>query len=217
MLLIEPSRCSAIGTGRQSALADLGDGIRIVARTPWLWIAIVLAGVTGITIGGPLGAGMPLLVERHLHAGVEVLGLIQATIAGGAVLAAIVVGSRHRLRRRGLLLYGTWITFALGIGALGLPVGIPGVVVAAAVVGVSGAIVWLTWTNTVQDLVPPELLGRVVSIDAMGSSALEPVGFVVAGAAADALGPAAVSLGGGPLSAGIIALALTQRSIRELD
>jgi MFS family permease len=212
-----PAPDRAIGAGRPSALADLRDGIRTVTEAPWLWIAIVLASVTGITLAGPIGAGLPLLVERHLHAGVEVLGLVQATIAAGAIVAAVVLGSRPRLRHRGLLLYGTWITLALGIAAVGLPIGIPGVVVAAALVGASGATVGLTWTNTLQDLVPPERLGRVVSIDAMGSSALEPIGFVLAGVAADALGPATVFLGGGLLSAAIIALALTQRSIRELD
>ena len=212
-----PDAERVIVAARPSALADLREGLRTVAEAPWLWIAIVLAGVTGITLAGPIGAGLPLLVERHLHAGVEVLGLLQATIAGGAILAAIVLGSRPRLRHRGLLLYGAWISFALGIAAAGLPIGVPGVIVAAAVVGASGAAVGLAWTNTLQDLVPPERLGRVASIDAMGSSALEPVGFVLAGTAADAVGPATVFLGGGLLSAAIIALALTQRSIRELD
>ncbi len=212
-----PDADRVIAAGRPSALADLREGVRTVAEAPWLWIAIVLAAVTGITLSGPIGAGLPLLVERHLHAGVEVLGLVQATIAGGAIVAAIVLGSRPRLRHRGLLLYGTWISFALGVAAVGLPIGIPGVVVAAAIVGASGATVGLSWTNTLQDLVPPERLGRVASIDAMGSSALEPVGFVLAGAAADALGPATVFLVGGLVSAAIIALALTQQSIRELD
>ena len=214
---IGPDADPAVLPPRQSPLADLRDGIRTVTGEPWLWIAIVLAGVTGITLAGPIGAGLPLLVERHLHAGVEVLGLIQAMIATGAIAAAIVLGSRPRLRHRGLLLYGAWITLALGVAASGLPIGVPGVALAGLFIGACGATVGLAWTNTVQDLVPPERLGRVASIDALGSSALEPIGFVAAGLAADAVGPAPVFFGGGLLSAAILALALTQRSIRELD
>lgn len=202
---------------RQSALTDLQEGIRTVTSAPWLWIAIVLAAVTGVTLAGPLGAGLPLLVNHDLHAGVEVLGLIQAMIAAGAIVAAVVLGSRPRLRHRGPLLYGAWIAFALGVAVTGLPIGVAGVAVAGLFIGACAATVGLVWTNTVQDLVPPELLGRVASIDALGSSALEPVGFVAAGLAADLVGPATVFLGGGLLTAAILALALTQRSIRELD
>jgi MFS family permease len=212
-----PDADRLIAPRRGSALADLREGIATVVESPWLWIAILLAAITGITLAGPIGASLPLLVARHLDGGVEVLGLIQASIAAGAIVAAIILGSRPRLRRRGLLLYGTWISLALGVAALGLPIGIPGAIVAAAIIGASGASVGLTWTNTLQDLVPADRLGRVASIDAMGSSALEPIGFVTAGAAADAFGPATVFLGGGLMSAAIIALALTQRSIRQLD
>jgi hypothetical protein len=57
----------------------------------------------------------------------------------------------------------------------------------------------------------------VSSIDALGSTALEPIGFVVAGTAADAWGPAIVFTVGGLASAGILALALLSPSVRHLD
>lgn len=202
---------------RQSALADLREGIETVTADPWIWIAIVMAGVTGITLAGPIEAGLPLLVSEHLGGDVGVLGLLETAIAVGAIGAAVVLGSRSRLRRRGVLLYGAWILFALAVAAVGTPIGIVGAVGAASVAGACGAIVGLVWTNTLQDLVPPDRLGRVSSIDALGSSALEPIGYVTAGAAADALGPSTVFVGGGLLSAGILGLALLHPSVRRLD
>ena len=203
--------------GRASAWADLREGIRAVTSEPWLWIAILLAGVTGITLAGPIEAGLPLLVRHHLGAGVEVLGLVQSAVALGAIGAALVLGSRARVRRRGLALYAAWIAFAAGVAVVGLPIGIAATVVAAALIGACGATVGLIWTNTVQDLVRPELLGRVNAIDAIGSSALEPVGFVVAGAAADTFGAGPTFLVGGVVSAGILSLALLSTSVRRLD
>ncbi|MCI0582934.1 MAG: MFS transporter [Chloroflexi bacterium] len=206
-----------IGATTRSAVADLREGLATVTGEPWIWIAIVAAGVTGITLAGPLEAGLPLLVSEHLGGGVAVLGLIQSMISVGAIGAAVALGSRTRLRRRGPLLYGAWITFAIGVAVAGLPVGVAGVALVSVVIGACGATVGLVWVNSLQDLVPPEQLGRVSSIDALGSTALEPVGLVTAGIAADAWGPATVFTAGGLASAAILSLALLSPSVRRLD
>ncbi|TAK00017.1 MAG: MFS transporter [Chloroflexota bacterium] len=201
----------------RSALTDLREGLATVTGEPWIWIAIVAAGVTGVTLAGPLEAGLPLLVSEHLGGGVAVLGLIQTMISVGAIGAAVILGSQARLRRRGPVLYGAWITFAICVALAGLPVGIPGVALLGVVIGACGATVGLVWINTLQDLVPAEQLGRVSSIDALGSTALEPIGLVVAGVAADAWGPATVFTIGGLTSAAILSLALLSPSVRRLD
>lgn len=206
-----------LGTATRLALADLREGFATVTGEPWIWIAIVAAGVTGITLAGPLEAGLPLLVSEHLGGGVEILGLIQTMIAVGAIGAAVALGSRARLQRRGPVLYGAWIAFALCVAFAGLPVGVVGVALLSVVIGACGATVGLVWINTLQDLVPADRLGRVSSIDALGSSALEPVGLVVAGVAADAWGPATVFTVGGLSSAAILSLALLSPSVRRLD
>jgi DHA3 family tetracycline resistance protein-like MFS transporter len=196
---------------------ELAAGFATVRDESWIWVTIIVAGVTGITLAGPLEAVLPLLVVRHLGGGVEVLGLLQTLIGAGAIGATIVLGSRRRLHHRGAMLYGAWIVFALAMAVAGYPVGVAGAAIAAAMIGACGSIVGLTWTSALQDLVPSERLGRVASIDALGSSALEPVGYIAAGAAADQIGPAAVFVAGGLVSAGILSLALLDRSIRHLD
>src|SRR3990172_3437820 len=62
---------------RRSAMAEFREGLATVTGEPWIWIAIVAAAVTGITLTGPLGAVLPLLVSEHLGGGVAVLGLLQ--------------------------------------------------------------------------------------------------------------------------------------------
>ena len=63
----------------------------------------------------------------------------------------------------------------------GVPVPFWMLVVGALMSGASVAIFSLIWTNTLQELVPCERLGHVVSIDMLGSFVLLPVGFGVAG------------------------------------
>lgn len=199
------------------ALADLREGWATVLRSPWLWITIAVAGVSNITLSGPLEAVLPLLVRQHLRAGASVYALLNTALAVGSVLATASLGQAAKLHRRGLLLYGGWIVAALAIMALGLPIGVVGAALAILICGAGLAVLNLTWAHTLQELVPQEKLGRVSSIDALGSYALTPVGYGVAGVAADALGAAPVFVLGGALSAGIIALGLLHPQVRDLD
>jgi len=199
------------------AVAELREGWRAVASEPRLWVAIAIAGITGVTLAGPQEAVMPLLVSTHLQSDVAVLGLLQTMIAVGAIGGAVVLGSRTRLRRRGPALYAAWAISALATAVMGLPVGVAGAAIAAVVLGAGAAVVSLSWSSTLQEIVPSERLGRVSSIDHLGSSALEPFGFVAAGAAADAFGPATVFVVGGLLSAAVMSAAFLSPAIRRFD
>jgi MFS family permease len=203
--------------GGQRLVADVRDGLRAVVATPWIGLTIAAAGVTNISLAGPLEVSVPLLVRRSLGGDVGVLGLYGSALAGGAVVAALVLGSRARLRRRWRLIYGWWIAVALGAAAMGLPLGVGGLLVSAVVIGVGEGVVGLAWTNALQDHVPDHLLGRVNSLDYLGSGALIPVGYLVAGVAADAFGPSTVFLAGGLISAAVLAAIAALPQIRALD
>jgi hypothetical protein len=138
-------------------------------------------------------------------------------LATGAIGAAICLGGAPRLRRRGLLTYGCWLVAALATVAIGLPITVVGVGVALFVFGAAATALGLDWTNTLQEFVPRERLGRVASIDALGSAVFLPVGYAIAGLAADALGPAPVFVVGGLLGAGTVALAMLHPAVRGLD
>ena len=64
--------------------------------------------------------------------------------------------------------------FALGYGTAAL-------VAAAALCGISAALVNVLWETTLQEQIPPEALSRVSAFDYMGSLAFFPLGMVIAG------------------------------------
>ena len=212
-----PRREERITSSRRRFLAEVRAGLAAVVATPWIGLTIAAATITNISLAGPLGVSVPLLIERSLGGGVGVLGLYGSAIAVGAVIAAVALGSRTRLRRRWRLVYGWWIAVALAAAAMGLPIGVGGLLATALVVGFGEVAVGLAWTNALQDHVPDKLLGRVYSLDYLGSTALIPVGYLVAGLASDAFGPSAVFLAGGLISAVILAGMTLLPQIRELD
>ena len=201
----------------RSLVEDVRIGVQTVTSTPWIALTIAVAGITNITLAGPLEAAIPMLVATNLGGDVAVLGLIGSMTAAGSVVGAVVVGSRTRLRHRARLIYGPWVALALAASAMGLPIGVVGVVTAAFVVGLGETTLGLVWTNALQDHVPEDRLGRVYSLDAIGSYALIPLGYLVAGVASDAIGPGPVFVVGGLVSAVILTIVWSLPAVRALD
>ena len=60
------------------------------------------------------------------------------------------------------------------------------------------------------------MLSRVTAYDWMGSLALLPIGYVLAGPLGEALGAAEVLAAGSAVALGALTLALTSREVRDL-
>jgi DHA3 family tetracycline resistance protein-like MFS transporter len=75
----------------------------------------------------------------------------------------------------------------------------------------------LIWIHMVQELVPGELLGRVTSVDYLGSFGLLPIGYALSGWAIDAFGVQAVLVAGGGLTALVTLVGMLHPAIRRLD
>lgn len=200
-----------------SALEDARQGISAVLESPWLWITITIASLSTIFMDGPAEGVLPLLVKQHFGGQVGIYGLFTALSAVGSISAALWLGRFKRLRRRGLLSYGAWMTVSLMLVVMGLPIPASGVSAAMFLQGAAQAALGLAWMSTLQEFVPSDLLGRVSSIDMLVSSALVPIGYGVAGIAADRLGAAPVFILGGAIGAAIIALGLLRPAIRAVD
>jgi hypothetical protein len=85
------------------------------------------------------------------------------------------------------------------------------------IAGVADAAFALIWTNTLQEMVPQELLGRVASVDSLGSVILLPAGYGLAGWATGQIGPSAVFIIGGAVTFALCVLVLVHPAIRNLD
>ena len=219
-MLVVARRGSTVAAREEASagpLHDLRQGFGAVAAVPWLWVTILVAAVTNVTLASPLEAVMPLLVTDHLGGGVALLGALDALSGVGAVAAAIYLGRKARFRRRGLLVYGSWILCALAVACLGLPVPLVAAGLLMALIGACLTTLGLVWTNTLQEMIPEGLLGRVASIDILGSAAFVPMGFILTGAMADSVGPAPVFVSGGLATAAMLAAAALHPSIRHLD
>jgi len=201
----------------RSAVRDLRDGLAEVAGRAWLWLSIAFFGLVNVVDAGPRNVALPFLIHDHLGLEVGGLGAVTSSIAIGSVVSAVFLGRYHRLRRRGLLLYGCEIVMGLMLILIGRLPSLTGLMAAAFVYGICISIGSLAWTNSLQEMIPHERLGRVSSIDALGSFIFLPLGFAFAGILTERIGPANVFVLGGSLVVLLAAGMLLVPSIRRLD
>jgi hypothetical protein len=201
----------------ESLLAGFREGIYVVLAAPWLWLSIGIFALANLTLAGPYGVSLPFLVDEHLGGDVRTLGLLYSFFAGGYVLGGVWMGSKTQVRRRGRLVYGGLAIAGLTLLLFGAPIGIAGLALAALINGAALEISGLAWLNALQSLVPVEKLGRVASVDSLGSFALLPVGYGLAGLATEHLGAPIVFMLGGGLTTLAALFVYRHPALRGLD
>ena len=202
---------------RSSPLSDLRAGLRTVAASPWLWMSILVFAGVNVTEAGPRNIALPFLIHDHLGLNVEALGLVASVFSIGSIAGAVVLGRARKLRRRGLLMYGATALGGLTVVLYGLAPNLGVLLGVALIYGVTWSSVSLVWANTLQEMVPQEQLGRVSSIDALGSFVLMPMGFALAGVLTDRIGPALVFVIGGIATMALALLGYLHPGVRKLD
>jgi MFS family permease len=172
---------------KTSALADLKEGLRYVAKTPAV-LAIMAAALIPHMFSFPYQVLMPVFQKDVLNLGPEALGLLMAAPGVGAVLALITLAATaHRWKRSGSLLMAGLIALGICLILFSRTTSLPVAMLALTGVGAC-QMVFMNSTNAMlQSIVPDELRGRVMSIY-MLDRGLSPMGALLAGVGAHFIG-----------------------------
>jgi DHA3 family tetracycline resistance protein-like MFS transporter len=208
---------ASIRDALRSGMLDLREGWDAILRVPWIWVTILIFGFLNIMEGSPRAVAMPFLIKDDLGADVKLLGIFGSAFSLGYVLCALWLGQYRRLRRRGLLGYGSVLVNGCMLLLFGLKSPIPVLIGAMFVYGFCMNVFGLIWTNTLQEMVPNDKLGRVSAFDSLGSFILLPVGFALAGWGTDLVGAPAVFLIGGAGTILMVLIGLLHPAVRGLD
>lgn len=199
---------------RGTVLSELSEGFREVSSRPWLWVTVVVFSLA-VPLGyAPLIVLGPTIAEQSYDSAV-VFGVVTAAFGAGA-LAGALIGLRWRPRhpmRAAFLVIAVWplmvVSFAAGVTvALVVPLSIA--------TGMGFALFEVFWDTTMAERIPPHALSRASAWEWMGSLALLPVGYLLAGPAAEASSPETVMVTGAILTAIALVAGLLPRDTRML-
>jgi MFS family permease len=195
-------------------LTELREGWREFVSRPWVWIVVLGFTFFNMAEQGALNVIGPTVADASF--GRTVWGLVLAAETAGGVIGALIA---MRVRVRRLLLLGIVCCVAPPtlLVALALTPVATVLIPAALLTGLAIEQFSIAWEVSIQEHIPADKLARVYSYDALGSLLGIPVGQILAG-------PLAVALGASPallIASGIGGLAvlgmLASRSVRTLS
>jgi MFS family permease len=199
---------------RTTVLGELREGWAEVRSRNWIWVIILVFSLGLLTGFGPWMTLGPTISLEHYDTR-AVYGIVVSVMGAGTVVGALV-GFRWRPQhpmRVGMLLALPWPASFL-LFALGLPIA---VLVAFAFVAGTGVMLFgIWWETALAQRVPPHTLSRVTAYDWMGSLALLPIGYLLAGPLGERFGASEVLTVGSAISLAALLCAFLVRDVREL-
>ena len=178
--------------------ADLQLGWREFTSRTWLWAIVLQFGIVNAVVQGTEGVLGPAISQQHFQ-GALGWGLILAAESTGLIVGGVILLRRQPAQILLVATFGVLLTlpFLLGLAA---PLPFVGVLVLAFVAGIGVETFGILWDTAMQQEIPADRLSRVYSYDALGSWALIPLGFAIAGPVSEAVGARATLMGAALLS-----------------
>jgi MFS family permease len=175
---------------------ELAAGYRYVTRFVPVRSALILLSMVSV-MGMPYTVLMPAVSTNVLHGGPNTLGFLMTASGVGALAGALYLASRRSVLGLGRAMAVASTTFGAGLVAFSLSRHLWMSLLLLPLVG-AGMMITMAATNTViQTLVREELRGRVMAFYTMAFLGTAPIGSLIAGVAADRIGPQRTILIGG--------------------
>jgi MFS family permease len=195
-----------------SMVAELLTGLRFVWSEHVILAALSL-DLFSVFLGGA-EALLPVFASEILKVGPQGLGLLRAAPAAGAVTMGIFLAHRPPFRRAGRTMLLAVAVFALAIIGFGLSRSFYLSLGLLALSGMADNVSVVIRSTLIQLLTPPQMLGRVSSVNSIFVGSSNELGAFESGVAARLLGTVpAVVLGG---SAALLVVGMTARLVPRL-
>jgi MFS family permease len=183
-------------TANTRMLDELRTGFHYVTRFPPVRDSLLLLALVA-TMGMPYNVLMPAIAASVLHGGPHTLGYLMTAVGVGALGGAFYLASRRSVLGLGRVMVTATSAFGVGLIAFSISHVLWLSLLLLPFVG-AGMMVVMASTNTIlQTIVEDDMRGRVMSFYTMAFLGTAPLGSLLAGFAADHIGPTrTVTLGG---------------------
>jgi len=197
-----------IARPQRSMLRNLGEGLRYVWTFPTISALLILAAIPSI-FGQPYLAMLPAVAVGILHTDATGLGFLQSVAGAGALVGALTMASVTKSSSRSRMQMQMLFGFGLALMLFGLSRWMPLSLLFIFGVGIASMSYSAINQTFIQHVVDDEMRGRVMSIYALSTLGLQPVGALLIGAVGSVIG-----VGYALLIGGAVCLALSLISTR---
>ncbi|MFX1391079.1 MAG: MFS transporter, partial [Promethearchaeota archaeon] len=176
-------------TEKNSFLKDFRLGVKTLRIIPGLVIMVILSMLLNFLIQ-PVNALMSLFILNDHGGGPEHIALAEMLFTGGMICGAVITSIKKEWKNKLRVIFISivialigYMTFAIAPRGNYIIMGLGGIIL-----GFNLPIINALYQTFLQTTVPHDKLGRVTSIDSTLSSAISPIGSLIAGPLALFLG-----------------------------
>jgi MFS family permease len=198
---------------RGAMLRQVGEGLKYAVVTPDILLAVITMAVLG-TFGYNFQVFMPLIAQFVLHTSAVGFGLLTSVLAIGSLAASLGVAWLSTSTRRAMLLGAG--CFSIVLLAIGFSSSWLLLVPLFIMLGFCSSIFTATNNSRLQMITPPQLRGRMMSINTLLFMGSTPIGSFIVGGMAESAGvqPTVAAMGALCLL-GVLATLLYIRRVRS--
>lgn len=193
-------------------IRNLVEGIRYLGRERVILGALTL-DLLAVFFGGAV-AMLPIFASDILRVGTQGFGVLQAAPGVGAVTMAFILAHRRPFRRAGPALLGSVTVFGVAMIAFALSTSFPFSVAMLVVSGAADNVSAVIRATLIQVRVPPAMLGRVSSVNAIFIGSSNELGAFESGVAARLMGVVPSVVFGGTMT--LLAVAAVTWRLKEV-
>jgi MFS family permease len=180
-------------------------------------VGLVVMVCINLTIGALFEIALPTLARGPWHAGATGFGLLLAAFSLGALAGGLVGGVVGRMRHRGLIMLALILALALFYPLVPITGGLPGAMLVLALAGSANGLLNVLFFTVTQQLTPPLLLGRVMSVLMLANVSVYPLSVALGGLLITRFGTPVLFLATGALMALAALFGWLQPEMRQLQ
>ena len=168
-------------------VAGLSEGLGYIAGSMPIRTILVLLGIVSM-MSAPLTVLMPLLATQVLHGGPYTLGMLTAALGAGALAASLFLASRKSVIGLGRVIAAATAVFGLGLAGISFSHSLGLSLVLLPVTGFAMVAQMAASNAVLQTIVEEEKRGRVMSFYTLAFFGMGPLGSLLSGTLAGAIG-----------------------------
>lgn len=160
-------------------------GYKVIFSTPMLLLLLLFTAVLNLGVAGPQQIGLPILIDKELKLGTKELGYLLSVLGLGSIVGSALIGFFSKRVNLLFSLSVLGIVFSFLWTFIVRPEHFIIICVLLALSGVAIGSINVLFITLLQLHSPQEILGKVMSIQLMGSVGLQPLSFLITGIVID--------------------------------
>ncbi len=197
-------------TPAPSSLANTSIGSSLIAGVRFVFGERIVLGALSLDLFSVLFGGatalLPLYAAEILHVGPQGLGVLRSAPAIGAVITSVILMHTKPFERTGRVLLQSVAVFGLTIIGFGLSTSVVVAVAALAIGGAADMVSVFIRSTLLTTRTPPEMLGRVMSVNGIFTGSSNEIGAFESGLTAKWFGTIPSVVLGGVLTLTVVAV-----------